>query len=57
MDLEESKRARKRVSNYCWKEQRLLFQRAARTQARGKDVPSESDARISGAFRGTEDIG
>jgi len=25
MDLEESKRARKRVSNYCWKEQRLYF--------------------------------
>jgi len=25
VDLEESKRARKRVSNYCWKEQRLYF--------------------------------
>jgi hypothetical protein len=25
VDIEESKRARKRVSNYCWKEQRLYF--------------------------------
>jgi len=25
VDLEEGKRARKRVSNYCWKEQRLYF--------------------------------
>jgi hypothetical protein len=25
VDLEESKRARKRISNYCWKEQRLYF--------------------------------
>ncbi len=25
IDLEESKRARKRVNNYCWKEQRLYF--------------------------------
>jgi hypothetical protein len=25
VDLEESKRARKRVNNYCWKEQRLYF--------------------------------
>jgi len=25
IDLEESKRARKRASNYCWKEQRLYF--------------------------------
>jgi hypothetical protein len=25
VDLEESKRARKRITNYCWKEQRLYF--------------------------------
>jgi hypothetical protein len=25
IDLEESKRARKRANNYCWKEQRLYF--------------------------------
>jgi hypothetical protein len=25
IDLEEGKRARKRVNNYCWKEQRLYF--------------------------------
>ncbi len=25
IDLEESKRARKRITNYCWKEQRLYF--------------------------------
>jgi hypothetical protein len=25
IDFEESKRARKRASNYCWKEQRLYF--------------------------------
>jgi hypothetical protein len=25
IDLEESKRAKKRVSNYCWREQRLYF--------------------------------
>jgi hypothetical protein len=25
VDLDESKRARKRVTNYCWKEQRLYF--------------------------------
>jgi hypothetical protein len=25
IDLEESKRAKKRVSNYCWKQQRLYF--------------------------------
>jgi hypothetical protein len=25
IDLEEGKRARKRASNYCWKEQRLYF--------------------------------
>ncbi len=25
MDLEESKRIRKRASNYCWKEQKLFF--------------------------------
>jgi hypothetical protein len=27
VDLEESKRARKRVNNYWWKEQRLYFKR------------------------------
>jgi hypothetical protein len=25
VNLEESKRARKRITNYCWKEQRLYF--------------------------------
>jgi hypothetical protein len=25
VELEEGKRAKKRVSNYCWKEQRLYF--------------------------------
>jgi hypothetical protein len=25
VDLEESKRIRKRASNYCWKEQKLFF--------------------------------
>jgi hypothetical protein len=25
VDLEENKRARKRIINYCWKEQRLYF--------------------------------
>ncbi len=27
VDLEESKRIRKRASNYCWKEQKLFFKR------------------------------
>jgi predicted amidohydrolase len=25
IDLEESKRVRKRITNYCWKEERLYF--------------------------------
>jgi hypothetical protein len=25
VDLKESKRAKKRITNYCWKEQRLYF--------------------------------
>jgi hypothetical protein len=27
MDLEESKRAKKRITNYCWKEQTIYFKR------------------------------
>jgi hypothetical protein len=48
VDLEESKRARKRVSNYCWKEQRLYF--------KGLLVPKPEE-RISLVSQMHEDLG
>jgi len=48
VDLEESKRARKRVSNYCWKEQKLYF--------KGLLVPKPEE-RISLVSQMHEDLG
>ncbi len=48
VDLEESKRARKRVSNYCWKEHRLYF--------KGLLVP-KLEERISLVSQMHEDLG
>jgi len=48
VDLEESKRARKRVSNYCWKEHRLYF--------KGLLVPKPEE-RISLVSQMHEDLG
>jgi len=44
VDLEEGKRATKRVSNYCWKEPRLYFKGLLMPQVGGKDIPGESNA-------------
>jgi hypothetical protein len=48
VDLEESKRARKRVSNYCWKEQKLYF--------KGLFVP-KAEERTSLVIQMNEDLG
>jgi hypothetical protein len=48
MELEESKRARKRVSKYCWKEQRLYF--------KGLIVPKPEE-RMSLVSQMHEDLG
>ncbi len=48
IDIEESKRAKKRVSNYCWKEQRLYF--------KGLLVPKPEE-RISLMSQMHEDLG
>jgi transposase InsO family protein len=48
IDLEESKRAKKRVSNYCWKEQRLYF--------KGLLVPKPKE-RMSLVIQMHEDLG
>ncbi|CAK9194500.1 unnamed protein product [Sphagnum troendelagicum] len=48
LDLEESKRARKRVSNYCWKEPRFYF--------KGLLVPKPEE-RISLVSEMHEDLG
>ncbi len=48
IDLEESKRAKKRVSNYCWKEQRLYF--------KGLLVPKPEE-RIALVVQMHEDLG
>jgi len=48
VDLQESKRARKRVSNYYWKEQRLYF--------KGLFVP-KLEERISLVSQMHEDLG
>ncbi len=48
VDLEESKRARKRITNYCWKEQKLYF--------KGLSVPKPED-KMTLVIQMHEDLG
>jgi hypothetical protein len=44
VDLEESKRAKKIITNYCWKEQRLYFKGLFVPKTRGKNGTCNTNA-------------
>jgi len=48
VDLEESKKAKKKITNYCWKEQRLYF--------KGLFVPKPKE-RMAFVIQMHEDLG